>query len=240
MEDASNNTTLINTDISSIKDWAVDDRPREKLLAKGKGALTNAELLAIIIGSGNREESAVALVQRILKDCNNDLNELGMQSVEELMRYKGIGEAKAISIVAMLELGRRRKSTKTTERPRMNTSKDAYDMIAGDLLDLHHEEFWIILLNQGNRFIKKFQVSNGGSKSVIVDPRLIFKKAIDHHAAGIVLAHNHPSGHLHPSAQDLQLTRKLVEGGKLLEVKIHDHLIVTQKGYYSFVENGDM
>ena len=241
MEDKhSTHPSLVQSDISSIKDWAVDDRPREKLLAKGKGALTNPELLAIIIGSGNREESAVALMQRILHDCGNDLNTLGTQTVEELMRYKGIGEAKAISIVAMLELGRRRKAMAPLIRPKLESSKDAYDMLSADLMDLHHEEFWILLFNTGLRLIKKVQISNGGMKSVLVDPKIVFKHAIDHRATSIILAHNHPSGQLVPSEADIKLTKKIIEGGKLLEINVLDHLIIAGQGYYSFADEDKM
>lgn len=227
-------------DRSSIKDWSSDDQPREKLLSKGKSALSDAELLAIIIGSGNREETAVALMQRILKDVNHNLNQLGGQTVEELTRYKGIGEAKAISIVAMLELGRRRQSQGIIERPQILSSVDSYKIIAGDLMDLHNEEFWVLLLNNNNRLIKKVRISNGGMAGVIVDPKVLFKIAIDNRAAGIILAHNHPSGHLEPSELDLKITAQLIAAGALLEIKVHDHLIIADDQYYSFADEGDI
>lgn len=244
MEDSTINTSSTSqadtSDHSSIKDWVATDRPREKLLANGKAALTNAELLAIIIGSGNREETAVALMQRILHDCNNDLGELGRKSVAELIRYKGIGEAKAISIVAMLELGRRRQSMKPVERPKIESTKDVYNIIAMDLIDLNHEEFWILLLNGGSRLIKKEQISNGGMASVLADPKIIFKKAIDNRAVGIILVHNHPSGNKYPSKADVTLTRKLVSAGQLLDIKVHDHMIIAGDGYYSFAEDDEI
>lgn len=226
------------SDRARIKDWSVDDRPREKLLSNGKAALTDAELLAIIIGSGNREETAVALMQRILKDVDYNLNQLGTQTVQELMRFKGIGEAKAISIVAMLELGRRRQLEPLAKRFKIESSVDSYKIIAVDLVDLHHEEFWIIMLNNSNRLIKKERISNGGMGNVIVDPKILFKKAIDNRAAGVILAHNHPSGNLDPSTEDERLTAQLVAAGHLLEIKVHDHLIIADDQYYSFADEG--
>jgi len=232
----SGSTDINTSDRTSIKDWSANDQPREKLLAKGKSALSDAELLAIIIGSGNRQETAVTLMQRVLKDVNHNLNQLGSQTVEELMRYKGIGEAKAISIVAMLELGRRRQSQTIPERPRIESSIDSYKIIAADIMDLHHEEFWILMLNNRNRLIKKERISNGSMANVIVDPKILFKKAIDNRAAGLVLVHNHPSGNPKPSIQDEQLTAKFVAAGHLLDIKVHDHLIVADDQYYSFAD----
>ncbi len=238
--DGGNDQSSPSSERSRIKDWSADDRPREKLLAKGKSALTDAELLAIIIGSGNREETAVALMQRILKGVNNNLNQLGGQTVEELIRYKGIGEAKAISIVAMLELGRRRQSEKMPERPAIGSSEDAYHIIAYDLMDLHHEEFWILMLNNASRLIKKERLSNGGMGGVLVDPKMVFKKAIDHRAACIILVHNHPSGNSKPSDQDHKLTAKMVAAGQLLDIKVYDHLIIADNQYYSFADEGEL
>jgi len=235
-----NQQNLSTQERSSIKDWSIDDQPREKLLSKGKSALSDAELLAIIIGSGNRNETAVALMQRILRDVNHNLHQLGRQTVEELMRYKGIGQAKAVSIVAVLELGRRRQSEHIPQRPKITSSVDSYNIIAQELMDLHHEEFWILMLNNSNRLLKKECISNGGLGSVIVDPKVLFKKALDHRASGIVLAHNHPSGNTTPSAQDLRITAQLIAAGELLEIKVHDHLIIADDQYYSFADEGDM
>ena len=228
------------SDRTRIKDWSANDRPREKLLSNGKTALSDAELLAIIIGSGNRQETAVALMQRLLKDVDHNLNQLGIKTVEELMRYKGIGEAKAISIVAMLELGRRRQSESIPERHKIESSVDSYKLIVTELMDLHHEEFWILMLNNSNRLIKKERISNGGMGNVIVDPKILFKKAIDNRAAGLILAHNHPSGNPIPSTQDERLTSQLVAAGHLLEIKVHDHLIIADDQYYSFADEGLM
>ncbi len=229
---ASYRTTL------TIKAWAEEDRPREKLLTKGKQTLSDAELIAILIGSGNREETAVDLSKRILKSVENNLNELGKASVKELMKFKGIGEAKAITIVAALELGRRRQLSDIKERPQIRSSRDAYNVIAPMLIDLAHEEFWILLLNRSNHVIGRANISIGGTAGTIVDAKIIFKKALEMQASGLILCHNHPSGSLQPSQADISVTRKLKQGGTYLDINILDHLIVSEKGYCSLADEG--
>ncbi len=224
----------------TIKSWAEGDRPREKLLTKGKQNLSDAELLAILLGSGSTEQTAVGLARSILASANNDLSELGKCSLSHFMKFKGIGEAKAITIAAALELGRRRQLTAIKERPKIICSTDIYHIIAPLLIDLPHEEFWILLLNQANRVIGREQISLGGVNAAIVDPRIVFRKAIENKATSIALVHNHPSGNLRPSEPDLQLTKKLVEAGKLLDIAVLDHLIIGGQGYYSFMDEGKM
>ncbi len=222
----------------TIKEWAEEDRPREKLLKKGKESLSNAELLAIIIGSGSKEESAVDLCKRVLMDSSNSLLNLGKYDVADLKRYRGIGEAKAISIIAALELGRRRKNTHKVELPKFEASRDIYEFICGSLEDLRVEEFWILLLNRANRLIAKKLISKGGTSSTVVDVKLVFKYALENLSSAIVLIHNHPSGNLKPSVSDLNITKKMVEAGKLMDIKILDHLIISDKGYLSFLDEG--
>jgi len=230
------NQTLGNT--FSIKSWAEEDRPREKLLQKGKKSLSDAELIAILIGSGSREETAVALSKRILNSVENNLNDLGKCTVSELMKFKGIGEAKAITIAAALELGRRRQLSDIKDRPQIKSSKDAYDVIAPILLDLPHEEFWILLLNRANRVMHRVCISKGGVAGTVVDSKIIFLRAIEHLASSIILCHNHPSGNLRPSQADLDITRKLKSAGQTLDISVLDHLIVSENGYYSFADKG--
>ncbi len=222
----------------NIKDWNPEDRPREKLLLKGTSALSDAELIAILIGSGTANLSAVDVSKKILLHGKNNLNELAKLSVKELMKVKGIGEAKAITIIAALELGRRRKEVDVEEKPKINTSKDAFDLIKGDLMDLPHEEFWVLLLNRASRVIKKKRVSEGGVSGTVADPRIIFKMALEELASGIVVAHNHPSGNLTPSQSDINLTKKLKEAGKLLDIQLFDHVIVGEQKYFSFADEG--
>lgn len=222
----------------SIREWAVDDRPREKLFARGPGALSDAELLAILIRSGSAKESALDLCKRILADVGNDLHKLAALEANDLMRYPGMGEAKALSIIAALELGRRRKTTEVQVRPGITSSVAAYEMLRPKLADLPHEEFWLLLLDRGNRLITSIPVSKGGLHGTVADPKIIFKAALDKRASSIVLCHNHPSGQLRPSEEDIQLTRKLVEGARLLDIVVQDHLIVAATGYYSFADNG--
>ncbi|WP_316745928.1 RadC family protein [Pedobacter gandavensis] len=220
-----------------IKQWAEADRPREKLMLHGRRQLTDAELIAILIGSGNSEDTAVDLSKRILASCNQDLDVLGRLEVKDLCKFRGIGEAKAISIVGALELGRRRKPG-TTAKVRIGGSEDCHKEFSPVLTDLPHEEFWILLLNRANEVIVKHQVSKGGLTGTVADPKVIFKIALEHNAAYVVLAHNHPSGNLKPSAEDITLTKKLVAAGKLLDLYILDHLIITNKSYFSFNEEG--
>lgn len=221
-----------------ILSWAEEDRPREKLLLKGRAALSDAELIAILIGSGTRSLSAVDLAKLILNKVNNDINELARLSVKDLEKFKGIGEAKAISIVSALELGRRRKESEPTKKEKITCSQDAYDCIRPHLLDIPHEEFWIILMNRANIVTHKLQISSGGIAGTVADPKLIFKKALDYLASSIILIHNHPSGNLSPSQSDIELTKKLKEAGKFLEVPILDHIIFSDNGYYSFTDKG--
>ena len=221
-----------------IKLWAEADRPREKLLLNGRRHLTDAELIAILIGSGNKNETAVDLSKRILAFYNNDLDALGKVSVKDFSRFKGIGGAKAIAIVAALELGRRRKETAANDVVKISTSANAFDVLQPVFADLNHEEFWILLLNQANYIIGKQLISKGGMAGTVADPKIIFKTALEHNAAYIILAHNHPSGNLKPSAQDLNITRKMVEAGKMLDLHVLDHLIVTDKLFFSFGDEG--
>lgn len=222
----------------SIKQWAEEDRPREKLLNKGKHILTEAELLAILLGSGSREETAVGLAQRILGGSGNNLYDLGKRSVAELMRFKGVGQAKALTLVAAMELGRRRQLAQVRERPQVRSSRDAYNAIASILVDLPHEEFWILLLNRANRVVGREQISLGGVTGTVVDAKVIFRKAIEGLACSIILCHNHPSGNLQPSQADIELTKKLAQAGKFLDVIVLDHLVVSETGYYSFADEG--
>lgn len=222
----------------NIKSWSPDDRPREKLILKGKSALSDAELIAILIGSGTSSLSAVDLAKKVLQPAGNNLHELARHTVKDLIKIKGIGEAKALTIVAALELGRRRKDLEGNEKPKIASSRDAYDLVKADLLDIAHEEFWIVLLNRANRVIKKSQISQGGVSGTVADPKIIFKVALEELASGIILAHNHPSGNLTASQADLDLTRKLKEGGKLLDIQVLDHLIVAGQRYFSFADEG--
>lgn len=223
----------------SIKSWAEEDRPREKMLLKGKEALSNAELIAILMGSGSRTESAVDLAKRVLNGASN-LNELGKKSIDFLTSYKGIGEAKAVSIAAALELGRRRQAETPNKKVKISSSIDAFELMGPFLEDLNHEEFWIVLLNRRNEVINREKVSSGGVSSTAVDPKLIFKSALSHLASGIVLFHNHPSGQIEPSIEDINITQKLINGGKLLDINILDHIIVGNKKYYSFKDEDKM
>lgn len=220
----------------SIKAWAEEDRPREKLLTKGKQSLSDAELVAILLGSGSRDETAVGLAQRILKSVDNDLNDLGKRSIGELMKFKGMGEAKSISVVAAMELGRRRQLTDIRERPQIRSSRDAYHAIAAQLMDLPHEEFWILLLNRANKVMAREQISLGGVAGTVVDAKVVFRKAIEGMASSIILVHNHPSGNLQPSQQDIDLTKKLKKAGETLDITVFDHLIITDSGYFSFAD----
>lgn len=222
----------------SINHWAEEDRPREKLLQKGRGNLTNAELIGILIGSGTKKLSAVDLGKHILQAVNHDLNALAKLSVTDLKKFKGIGEAKAISIVSALELGRRRKKDNPLTRPKITSSQEAYDVIRPQLMDLQREEFWVMLLDRGNRVLHCRNVSLGGVSATVADPKIIFKQALDDLASSMILVHNHPSGNLKPSQQDINLTEKLVNAGKMLEIPVLDHLIFTNDAYFSFADEG--
>lgn len=226
------------TGFLNIKNWAAEDRPREKLLLKGTAALSDTELIAILLGTGTASMSAVDVAKNILRNVDNNLDALARLSVKDLMKIKGIGEAKAITIVSALELGRRRKEASTQERPKISSSQDAYEELKGDLMDIPHEEFWIVMMNRAHRIIKKQKISLGGVHGTVADPKIIFKVALEELASGIIVAHNHPSGNLTPSQQDIDLTKKLKEAGKLLEIQLLDHLIVAGKNYYSFADEG--
>lgn len=222
----------------NIKSWSPEDRPREKLLLKGTSALSDAELVAILIGSGTPKMSAVELSKKILLQGNNNLNELARLSVKDLMKIKGIGEAKAITIIASLELGRRRKGQDPEEKPKITSSKDAYELLKGDMMDLPKEEFWVLLMNRANRVIKKKRISEGGVSGTVADPKIIYKMALEELASGLIVAHNHPSGNLQASQTDIDLTRKLKEAGKFLEIQLLDHIIIANQKYLSFADEG--
>lgn len=222
----------------NIKSWAVEDRPREKLLLKGTSALSDAELIAILLGSGTANMSAVELSKYILKQVQNNLNDLAKLSVKDLIKTKGIGEAKAITIIAALELGRRRKDQDPSDKQKLTSSAAVFQEIQGDLMDLPHEEFWVVLLNQAQKLIKKKKVSEGGVASTVVDTKIIFKLAMEELATGLILVHNHPSGNLAPSQNDINMTKKIKEAGKIMEVQLLDHLIIAGNKYYSFADEG--
>ncbi|PIB29097.1 hypothetical protein BFP77_07805 [Maribacter sp. 4U21] len=221
----------------SIKHWSDDDKPREKLVNKGRSVLSDAELIAILIGSGSRSESAVELSKRILLSVDNNLNELGRLSIKQLMQFKGIGEAKAVTIAAALEIGRRRRGEEAQKIDKINSSKDAFEILQPIMGELEHEEFWILYLNNSNKVLLKAQLSKGGITGTLVDVRLIMKQSLELGAVGIILAHNHPSGTLKPSAADKEITQKIKKASESLDIKVLDHLIVTQKNYYSFADN---
>ena len=220
----------------SIKQWSEDDRPREKLLLKGKNALSHAELIAILINSGNREESAVALSQRILASVAINLNELGKLSVKDLMKFKGIGEAKAITILAALELGRRRRGEEALEKKKITSSSSVFELMQPIIGELPHEEFWIVYLNNSNKVLQKIQLSKGGITGTLVDVRLVLKTALQIGAIGLILTHNHPSGTLVPSQADKKITQKLKIASESIDIKVLDHLIITEKAYFSFAD----
>ena len=222
----------------SIKNWAEDDRPREKLLLKGRNSLSDSELLAIIMGSGSRDESAVELAKRILSSVENNWNNLSTLSVKDLCKFKGIGEAKAISIITALEIGRRRAAQGLVEKPKITTSNDAFVLLQSWIGDSQVEEFWVLYLNQRNSVIRKEQISKGGISQTSVDIRVILKIGLEEMATGIILAHNHPSGNLKPSDSDKQITQKIKEAGSIMDIEVLDHLIVTQKAYFSFADEG--
>ena len=223
--------------ITSIKGWSPEDRPREKLLMKGTQALSDAELLAILIGTGSGRHSAVDLSKILLQTNGNTIDSLARLSVKDLMKTKGIGEAKAITIIAALELGRRRKNG-GSEITKITSSRDAFEELRSCLQDKHHEEFWILLLNRANRVLRKHQISQGGVAGTVADPKIIYKVALDELASGIILAHNHPSGNLTASQADLDLTKKLREAGIMLEIQVLDHLILAGDKYLSFADEG--
>jgi DNA repair protein RadC len=224
----------------SITQWAEDDRPREKLIAKGKNSLSDAELLGILIGSGTAKESAVDLAKRILAAGQNDLNRLAKMGIKELTQIKGIGQARAITIMAAIELGRRRKETESQALEQLRSSQKIFEFMKPDLLDLPHEQFWVILMNNALRPIKKVKIGEGGITQVSVDLRIIFKEALENYATSIVLVHNHPSEKKEPSQEDIHLTKRIFDAGQILNIRLLDHVIFTNSGYYSFQDEGQM
>ncbi|WP_020607512.1 RadC family protein [Spirosoma spitsbergense] len=222
----------------TIQSWAEEDRPREKLMLKGKAALSEAELIAILINSGTVDLTAVDVAKIILKSVNNNLNDLARLSIKDLSKFRGIGEAKAISVIAALELGRRRKEQDRPIRAKVTCSRDAYNEMIPHLSDKPHEEFWILLMNRANEILRPVHISTGGVSGTVADPKLIFKQAIEHLASSMILFHNHPSGNLTPSQADKDLTKKLKDSGRLLDIPVLDHLIFTDKAYYSFADEG--
>lgn len=221
-----------------ITDWSEEDRPREKLRLKGKDTLSDAELIAILIGSGSKIESAVDLSKRILSSVDNNLNALGKMSISQLTKFKGIGEVKAITIIAALELGRRRRLEAASKLGEVTSSKIVFEMMQPIIGELSHEEFWVLFLNNSNKIISKSQLSKGGITGTIVDVRIVFKLALETRATSLILCHNHPSGNLQPSEADKEITKKIKFAGESLDVKVLDHLIITESKYYSFVDEG--
>ncbi|NMC41871.1 MAG: DNA repair protein RadC [Bacteroidales bacterium] len=221
-----------------ITDWALEDRPREKLYNKGTSALSDAELLGILIGSGTRNRSAVDLGRELLAIAGNNLNILGKMSISEITKIHGIGNARAITIAAALELGRRRKLAELPDTVQIKSSRDVFEIVNPLLADLKHEEFWILFLNRSNRVINRMKLSQGGISGTVTDVRIIMKKAIEFLASGIIVCHNHPSGNLNPSESDSKITQKIREAGNLMDIQLLDHLIISERDYYSFADNG--
>ncbi len=221
-----------------IKQWADADRPIEKLLAKGERHLSDAELLAILIGSGSQDENVLDLSKRILNAVENNLDALGKLSLNDFMKFKGIGKVKATAISAALEIGRRRQQSDLSEKPKIYSSSSVYKIMSPLLQDLNHEQFWVLFLNRANRVIKKIQVSQGGVAGTVVDAKIIFKYALEHLACSLILCHNHPSGNLNPSQADINITKKLKKAGTVLDIEVLDHLIIAGKAYYSFCDEG--
>lgn len=220
----------------SIKFLAEDDRPREKFLLKGRSSLSDSELLAIIMGSGSRDETAVELARKILASVDNNWHQLSLLTIKDLTKFKGVGEVKAISIATALEIGRRRASQEIPEKPQISSSNDAYEILKFHFAELRTEEFWAIFLNQSNKVIHISQLTQGGINQSIVDIRILFKNALDHFATGIIVAHNHPSGNLKPSSEDIHITKKIKEAGNLMNIQLLDHLVITQNSYLSFAD----
>ncbi|MBL4604386.1 MAG: DNA repair protein RadC [Flavobacteriaceae bacterium] len=224
----------------TIKSWALDDRPREKLISKGKTTLSSAELIAILIGSGNKQESAVEVSKRILESVNHNINEFAKLSLEKLTAFKGIGPAKAITIITALELGRRRQLEPSVEILKIESSEQAFKIMLPIIGDLPHEEFWVMYLNNSNKVLSKDQISKGGITGTFVDIRLLYKRALELSSVAVIICHNHPSGKNKPSLSDKQLTQKIKIAGESLDIKLLDHLIITEKSYFSFADNGEI
>lgn len=226
--------------MGQIKNLSPDDMPREKLLKQGASYLSNSELIGILIGSGSKELNAVELSRLILTENDNNLDAIARLTIGDLKKYKGIGEAKAITIASALELGRRRNNTKPIELPKITCSKDIVELLHPVMMDLNHEEFWLFCLNRSNKVLKSIRLSVGGQSSTIADPKIIFKTALDHKAAAIIIAHNHPSGHDEPSTSDHNMTKKVKAGGVVLDIPLLDHIIYTNSGYYSFADSNNI
>ena len=222
----------------ALTTWAVEERPREKVMANGIQYLSNAELLAILLGSGTRHMTAVELARQILIDAGNNLQELGRQGVGELVRIKGVGPAKATSILAAMELGRRRAGVQHSEKVAVKSSETVYKLFHPLMGDLEHEEFWLLMLNRANRVLGKYKVSQGGLSGTVIDTRIILKKALDNLASSIIVCHNHPSGNKQPSDADVKITEKLKKAAEMLEIKLLDHVIIADKSYFSFADEG--
>jgi len=223
-----------------ITDWAVEDRPRERLWNKGPASLSDAELLAILIRSGTRNNSALDLARELLAMAGNSLSQLGRLSAGEIKKIKGMGEAKAVTIAAALELGRRRKLAEAADNPQIRSSADVFSIFSPLMEDLSHEEFWILFLNRANRVTGRMKISQGGVSGTVTDVRIVMKKAIETLASGLIICHNHPSGNTSPSDSDIRFTLKIKEAGALMDIQLLDHLIVAGKDYYSFADNGAM
>jgi DNA repair protein RadC len=228
----------LNLPKQSIKLWAEDDRPREKLLLKGKSVLSDAELVAILLRSGNQSQSAVDLAKSILNAVSNNLIELSKCTVKELLSFRGIGEAKALSIIAAMELGRRRRGAKVLEKEKIGNSCDVFEIFYSILEDCKYENFWILLLNRANKIISKAQISDGGVSGTVADPKKIFKISLEQNASSIILCHNHPSGNIKPSDADLKLTKKIRNAGEFLDIHVLDHIIIGEEKYFSFADEG--
>jgi DNA repair protein RadC len=224
----------------TIKQWAEDDRPREKLLMKGRHSMSDAELLAILIGSGTKDETALDLAKRILSTVHDNLGELSRLGISDLMKIKGIGPARAIQITAALEMGKRRNESEVLVKEKISCSRDAYEVLKSAMGDQPYEEFWILILNKANRVIRKCCISEGGISGTVVDPKKIFKIALDHHASSIILGHNHPSGNIQPSEADQKITRKIRDSGAMLDIAVLDHVIVGDGSYFSFADEGQI
>jgi len=224
----------------TIKDWAVEDRPREKLLKKGVQSLSDAEIIALLIGSGTRNESAVELSKKVLRSADNNLNQLGKLGVNELIKTKGIGEAKAITIQAALELGRRRKVSDVLIKNKITQSKDVFELFQPIIGDLPHEEFWILLINRSNRIIEKIKISQGGVTGTVIDVKIILKQALEKLASSVILCHNHPSGNRNPSKADNTITNKLKQAAQLMDIQVLDHIIVADIEYFSYADEGKL
>lgn len=224
----------------SIKQWSEDDRPREKLLNKGRAALSDAELLAILLRTGTRRKTAVDLAKELLRKNNHNLIELSRLSVNDLILFDGIGEAKALTILAALELGNRRRASAVIKKEKITSSRDVFEVLHAETAGSNYEQFWLLLLNRANKIIRKINISEGGISGTIADPKKIFKIALDNSASSIILSHNHPSGNVKPSDADLKLTRKLKEAGNFLDISVLDHVIIGEEEYYSFADEGRM